>query len=514
MDQQIRNLLWFLGAMFATIALGTSSVMAQTPGDAAAYWGRVGPLGSNTVYNGVGDQAGVYRRGAWNTAVPLRQQMPTPTITPSSGGPVATALRKLPVKGPGGVANIVENVKLTPTTFSPAARHFARAYPLAMIGLAAYSYFQDDDIRYDQAEEEWVRDVPGPVIGNASVVKPGASPGSTSYQNITLATFDQLQRDALLTSPQRAQCLQFNNQACVRDNTPTQLSLTGPCTLNGKTGSNYTMRTENNTSKGSHCGVPGPPETQPVNDNDMEEAWRNGNGQSTTDPQAEVALAREVVAKNTPIDLSQAPTTLELPSSPITSAPQTTTRITANPDGSTTSRTVETVQVTNIINNTERTQTFSEQRIETRIIERIITRDENNTIIDQEDREQARPEVPDEDPEPETEEEEQEEDLTFTDPAFGAVPTLYEQKYPDGLMGVWQAKSADLMGSQFVESVQGMFPSLGSGGACPSWSMPLNFGVINFGNADVSVPCWIWDVVGLILLITATFVARRIVFGG
>lgn len=103
----------------------------------------------------------------------------------------------------------------------------------------------------------------------------------------------------------------------------------------------------------------------------------------------------------------------------------------------------------------------------------------------------------------------------FSDTALPEVPDLYEQKYPNGLAGVWADKGPQLMASTFVASVQGMFPTLSGSGSCPVWAMDLNYGPMgNFGVADLSPPCWIWGAVALILLTTACFTAWRIIFGG
>ena len=103
----------------------------------------------------------------------------------------------------------------------------------------------------------------------------------------------------------------------------------------------------------------------------------------------------------------------------------------------------------------------------------------------------------------------------FSDTALPEVPDLYEQKYPNGLAGVWAEKGPQLMASTFVASVQGMFPTLSGSGSCPVWAINLNFGAMgDFGTGDISPPCWIWGVIALIFLTTACFTAWRIIFGG
>lgn len=105
-----------------------------------------------------------------------------------------------------------------------------------------------------------------------------------------------------------------------------------------------------------------------------------------------------------------------------------------------------------------------------------------------------------------------EDDLSFQDPSFSDVPTLYEQKYPDGIAGVWRDSKPDVAGTQFWQGIQQMFPSFG-GGTCPAWS--LSFNILpgaNFGSMPFNVPCWIFQAVGLILMTTAAFTARKIIF--
>jgi hypothetical protein len=53
------------------------------------------------------------------------------------------------------------------------------------------------------------------------------------------------------------------------------------------------------------------------------------------------------------------------------------------------------------------------------------------------------------------------------------------------------------------------------GGSCPSWSFSFNLGAMgNYGSMGIAPPCWIWTAIKTIMIITALFAARRIVFGG
>lgn len=105
-------------------------------------------------------------------------------------------------------------------------------------------------------------------------------------------------------------------------------------------------------------------------------------------------------------------------------------------------------------------------------------------------------------------------DVTFEDNEFPDVPELYEQKYPDGLVGVWQEKWPELQATEFIQGVQEMIPDLEGGGSCPAFQFEFNwFSVAQWGTFDLEFPCALIQVAALILLISATFVAWGIIFG-
>lgn len=110
------------------------------------------------------------------------------------------------------------------------------------------------------------------------------------------------------------------------------------------------------------------------------------------------------------------------------------------------------------------------------------------------------------DPEPE--------DNSFVDPEFPPIPELYEQKYPDGLIGVWDAKKGLIMNTPMIEGVRNMFPTFSGGGTCPVWSFNLNLNSkMNLGIHTLQVPCALWTTIGLIILTGACFTAWGILFG-
>lgn len=113
-------------------------------------------------------------------------------------------------------------------------------------------------------------------------------------------------------------------------------------------------------------------------------------------------------------------------------------------------------------------------------------------------------------PEPAPEEEQ------VTPGEFGEVPDLYEKIYPDGLTGVLEEKTAQLKQTPLFGLVSQLAPTgIGNGGTCPSWTFDMNFGgVMNMGSKVVQPPCWIWDAIKAIMIVTALLTARKLIFGG
>lgn len=105
------------------------------------------------------------------------------------------------------------------------------------------------------------------------------------------------------------------------------------------------------------------------------------------------------------------------------------------------------------------------------------------------------------------------EDVTFTDPSMPAVPDLYQQKYPQGITGVWAEHWPRLQATAFMTGLASMFPTFGDSGTCPQWGMSLDIGEhMMFGYGDLTVACSLWQIIGLIILTTACFTAWRIIF--
>lgn len=101
----------------------------------------------------------------------------------------------------------------------------------------------------------------------------------------------------------------------------------------------------------------------------------------------------------------------------------------------------------------------------------------------------------------------------FADTAFPEVPSFYEAKYPDGLQGVWNDARSRLDQSDFLSFLRSFVPSFS--GACPAWSIGFNIATwANYGTQSFSSLCYVFDFVKVVLLVTAAFMSRRIIFGG
>lgn len=104
-------------------------------------------------------------------------------------------------------------------------------------------------------------------------------------------------------------------------------------------------------------------------------------------------------------------------------------------------------------------------------------------------------------------------DYTFTNPDMPKVPSFYEQKYPDGLKSVWDDNKSRFDNSAFISFMKSFVPSFS--GSCPTWGLPMNimaqasYGYVTFANI-----CYVFDFVKIVIIATAVFTARKIMFGG
>lgn len=102
-----------------------------------------------------------------------------------------------------------------------------------------------------------------------------------------------------------------------------------------------------------------------------------------------------------------------------------------------------------------------------------------------------------------------------TDTALPEVPKLYDRKYPQGMEGIWNEKKAQLLNTPLASLPGRLMPVGYTSGQCPTWTIPLDMaGFHDWGVADVSPPCWLWDVARVIIILGALILARALIFGG
>ncbi len=111
-------------------------------------------------------------------------------------------------------------------------------------------------------------------------------------------------------------------------------------------------------------------------------------------------------------------------------------------------------------------------------------------------------------------EDDKEEQMPVDSP-LGDVPKLYEKKYPNGLLGVWNAKKSQFEQTSFFRMIGDLTPKIGQAGSCPSWSIDLSWTPGgSMGVHQLQPPCMIWPILKAIVIISALFLARALIFGG
>lgn len=179
-----------------------------------------------------------------------------------------------------------------------------------------------------------------------------------------------------------------------------------------------------------------------------------------------------------------------------TGTPQVTTTTTKNPDG-TTSTTTTTTQNRYEYNFGPNHYNYSTTTKTTQNTDGVVTETETTDGM----------------PTDTPAQEEESTDYSFNDTEFPEVPSFYEQKYPDGLSGVWQQARADVDQSAFMQFLQGFVPSFS--GSCPAFGLGFNIASwANYGTVQFSSICYVLDFVKIILLVTALFTFRKVTFGG
>lgn len=118
--------------------------------------------------------------------------------------------------------------------------------------------------------------------------------------------------------------------------------------------------------------------------------------------------------------------------------------------------------------------------------------------------------------EPETEEpreEEQEPEGTFTDSPLPQIEPFYDPIYKVGLGGVWQQRMAEVDNSPFIDFMHSFVPSFAS--SCPAFALGFNIASwANYGTVSFWSLCWIFDFIKVVMLVTAAFLCRALIFGG
>lgn len=234
------------------------------------------------------------------------------------------------------------------------------------------------------------------------------------------------------------------------------------------------------------CRVPGVDEPpRPVSDAELEDAIyaelvARGMGSE---------LARRLIEAGYQPEVDQ--TVIDGPSSVPGS---TTTTTSTGPDGTTTSTTTTTHNVT--YNTTNNISTVT-------ITTTTTTTAPDGTTTTTETPAEGEPE------------EEPEYRLEYAKPPKNEVPDFYEQRYPDGFAGEWDDFKGRVSASSLAGFMQAVASGIPAGGTCPSWSFNLNFGAMgNFGTHQLQPPCIIWPFIKTLMILSALFVARRMVIGG
>jgi hypothetical protein len=101
-----------------------------------------------------------------------------------------------------------------------------------------------------------------------------------------------------------------------------------------------------------------------------------------------------------------------------------------------------------------------------------------------------------------------------SDTALSGKPTLYERKYPDGFIGVWNTKKAEILASPLLQLTSNLQPAIGSPSGYPVWLVPVVIGHWNFGSYDVSPAGYVWDFLKVCTILGALFLSRALIFGG
>lgn len=116
--------------------------------------------------------------------------------------------------------------------------------------------------------------------------------------------------------------------------------------------------------------------------------------------------------------------------------------------------------------------------------------------------------------EPETEQPREEEpEGSFTDSALPQIEPFYDPIYKVGVGGVWQQRMTEIDNSPFIDFMHSFVPSFSS--SCPAFALGFNIASwANYGTVSFWSLCWIFDFIKVVMLVTAAFLCRALIFGG
>lgn len=99
---------------------------------------------------------------------------------------------------------------------------------------------------------------------------------------------------------------------------------------------------------------------------------------------------------------------------------------------------------------------------------------------------------------------------TKTQPALNS---LYTPIYTGGLSGVWDAKKSTLVGPNITNALNAMMPTNYTTGVVPTFTFP-DAPFLPGSGSSIPFDSRIWDFIKAILIISALFLARSLIFGG
>lgn len=107
------------------------------------------------------------------------------------------------------------------------------------------------------------------------------------------------------------------------------------------------------------------------------------------------------------------------------------------------------------------------------------------------------------------------EEAPAVDTPLPGLPKLYDPKYPDGLVGVWNTQKEAFKNTPLPQLARKLMPEVPMGGNCPTMYVDLSFSSwANFGSRDLAPPCYVWDWAKVIVILGALIAARALIFGG